>query len=380
MKQKVIVVGAGVIGCNLADELTQRGASVTVIDAAEAGSGTSSATFAWVNANSKAPDEYYNLNFLGLQAHERAARSVAKGGSRWFHQVGTLQVVHSDDKMSALEGQVEKLLADGYEARLLSPTDVQDLEPNLNPAEIRGGAFYPKEGWIDVQTMCLSLLDRAVEGGAVFAPYQTVTDLQAHRVTTKDKDGSTRYYDADTVILAAGNGNRRILAAGGIAFPTVDPLGISGPDGIGNPTVGIISTTGIVDSGIKHLVRADGIALRPSRNGGITYADNPTGGKWELSDPRIWTVPALLLDRARELYPSLRDTTTESVSLGTRVLPEDGLTIADWITDDRSVYAVATHSGVTLAAHLAEVITEEILAGTRHPSLQTFGLSRFATT
>lgn len=380
MKPKVVVVGAGVIGCNLADELTRRGASVTVIDAAEAGSGTSSATFAWVNANSKTPDEYYNLNFLGMQAHQRAAHAADKQGARWFHQIGTVQVVHSDEKMSALEGHVEKLLADGYKARLLSASDAQELEPKLNSTGVTGGAWYPEEGWIDVQTMCHSLLGRTLEGGAVLAPYQTVTDLQTHKVTTTARDGSIHRYDADVVILAAGNGNRRILAAGGIDFPTLDPAGVSDPDGTGHPTVGIISTTGIVNSGIAHLVRADGIALRPARNGGITFADHPTGGKWELSDPAIWTVPALLLDRARELYPSLRNTTTESVSLGTRVLPEDGLTISDWITSDLTVYAVATHSGVTLAAHLAEVVAEEVLTGTRHPSLEAFGLSRFAAT
>lgn len=380
MKQKVIVIGAGVIGCNLADELIRRGASVTVIDAAEAGSGTSSATFAWVNANNKAPDEYYYLNHLGMQAHERAARSAAENGARWFHQIGTVQVSHSGEKMSALENQVENLRADGYEARMLSPAEVQELEPSLNPTRISGGAWYPKEGWIDVNTMCLALLDRALERGAVFAPYQTVTNVQAHQVTTMASDGSTRHYDADVVVLAAGNGNKKILAAGGIDFPTIDPSGATSPEGPGNPTVGIISTTGVVNSGITHLIRTDGIALRPARNGGITFADSPTGGKWELSDPGIWTLPALLLDRARELYPSLNNTTTESVSLGTRVLPEDGLTIADWIIADQSVYAVATHSGVTLSAYLAEVVAEEIHTGNRHPSLQAFGLSRFATT
>ncbi len=116
--------------------------------------------------------------------------------------------------------------------------------------------------------------------------------------------------------------------------------------------------------------------LRPARNGGITLTPPVANG--DIRNPEIWTVPALLLDRARTLYPRLENTPIQTVSLGTRVLPEDGLTIADWITSNHRIYAVATHSGVTLAAHLGHAVAEEILTGNRHESLQAFGLSRFS--
>jgi glycine/D-amino acid oxidase-like deaminating enzyme len=378
VKQTVLIVGAGVIGCSLAYELTRRGTAVTVIDAAEVGSGTSSATFAWVNANNKAPAEYDYLNVLGLQAHERAMRSLSLGGPGWFHQIGNVQIALSGGEMATLEQKVEQLAANDYEATVLTRHEVRELEPSLAAPELTGGAFYPKEGWIDTLTMCSSLLHRARESGAEYAPFETVTDIRRAGVTTARADGSKRHHDADVVILAAGNGNRRILAAGGVEFPTLDPSSNGSIGGAANPTVGLISTTGPIDSGITHIVRAEGIAVRPARNGGVTFTDSPTGGQWDLNDPRIWTIPGLLLDRARSLYPSLNGASTETVNLGTRVLPEDGLTIADWLTDDQAIYAVATHSGVTLAAHLAEVVAEEVLTGNRHQSLQPFGLTRFS--
>ncbi|MCJ1702099.1 FAD-binding oxidoreductase [Rathayibacter festucae] len=375
MKQKIIVIGAGVIGSALASELTRRGAAVTVIDAAEVGSGTSSATFAWINANDKAPHEYGYLNYLGLQAHERAA---ARGG-RWFHQTGMIQVAQTEDEAAGYEQNIARVSWEGYGARRLTRAEVLDLEPALDPTRPVSGVFYPKEGWVDVQTMCLSLIDRALEDGATFSPFETVTGIKGTRVTTASVDGATKTYDGDLVILASGNGNRKILRSIDIDFPVLDPEG--NVDSIGTPasSLGIISTTGRVASGIRHFVRANGIALRPARNGGITFADHPTGGSWAPGDPGVWSVPEVLLERARQLYPSLTKTTTESVSLGTRVLPEDGLTIADWVTNDHSIYAVATHSGVTLAAHLAETVAEEVLSGRRHDSLEPFGLSRFAT-
>ncbi len=378
MSQSVVIIGAGVAGCNLAYELTRRGATVTVIDTAEAGSGTSATTFAWVNSNNKTPAEYGLLNKLGLQAHERRARETS-GAERWFHQTGSLEIAQSDQEMASLEAKVFDLTAHDYHSRLVTAETVRELEPTLDATRVVGGALFEQEGWIDVQTMCLTLLERAVNAGAVFAPYETVIGIASSEVTTAAADGSTRRHHADVAILAAGNGNRRILAAGGIDFPTIDPNGQNLSGEQKRASVGIISTTGPINSGVRHIIHATGIALRPARNGGITFSDAPTGGQWQIDDPQIWTVPALLLARARELYPCLRSVATETVSLGTRVLPEDGLTIADWITEDHSVYAVATHSGVTLSAHLGAVIANEVLTGTRDESLRSFGLSRFAT-
>ncbi len=50
---KVVVIGAGLLGSSVADELAGRGADVTVLDAGRPGSGTSGSSFAWVNAQHK---------------------------------------------------------------------------------------------------------------------------------------------------------------------------------------------------------------------------------------------------------------------------------------------------------------------------------------
>lgn len=369
MNQTVLVVGAGVIGCSLAYELTRRGASVVVLDAAEACTSTSSASFAWVNASSKAPAEYYTLNMLGLEAHERT-------GARWFHQTGNLEIATNDTELHSIERKVTRLVADGYAATLVDQDEVQRLEPSLDPSIPTGGAWFPQEGWIDTATMCSDLLHRATAEGAIFEACTKVTGLTPTGLTAVTKDGTTRRYDADVTVLTAGNGTRSILATSGITFPIIDPESEDTENG--NPTAGLISTTGPIDSGIRHVIRTEGIAIRPARNGGIVFADHPTGAQWSINDPGVWSMPPQLLERAKKLYPSLANAVTRSVSRSTRVLPEDGFTIADWVSGDYNTYAIATHSGVTLAAHLAEAVAEEVLTGHRHESLRSFGLTRFA--
>lgn len=376
MAAAIAIVGAGVIGANLAHELTARGATVTVFDAAQAGAGTTAATYGWVNAHDKAPEAYRDLNVLGIRAHERAVRSATRG--TWFHQTGLLEIARSAVEQEALSAKVERLARGAYAARMLTRGQVREIEPGVTDAAV-AGALFADEGWIDAPTMCSSLLQRAQASGATFLPFHRVTGVDARGVAVSDPEGQHRHHPADVVVLAAGNGTTALLPEKGVGVPL---LGASTRDESGetrHPTVGLVSTTGPVDVGVRHLVRATGIALRPARNGGVTFTDEPTGGRWDRTDPRTWTVPQQLLERARDIFPSLAHAWTETVTVGTRVLPEDGLAIADWVEGGEvPLYAVATHSGVTLAAHLAEVVAEEILTGRRHVSLGPFGLGRFA--
>jgi glycine/D-amino acid oxidase-like deaminating enzyme len=377
MKLKVLVVGAGVMGCAIAHELTMRGAAVTVVDSASVAAGVSSSTFSWVNSNAKTPDTYARLNSLGIRAHERIQRAAAVIKGPWFHQVGNIQVATSESDMAAIEQKVRRLTAIDYEASLLSRRGLRELEPAMEARGLVGGALYPKEGWVDTVSMCTALLHTAQTHGAVFQPYQRVADVAPGQVICVSADGSVHRYTPDVTVLAAGNGNRHILESSGFDFPLLDAV----PSDHLTSTysaVGLVATTGPLDSGITRMVQAPGIAMSPARNGGITLTDAGVGARW-FGDPCVWEAPGVLLERARLLIPSLKSAEIHTLTASTRVLPRDGLTIADWVDSTQTLYAVATHSGVTLAPHLAEAVSDELLTGRRHQSLAAFGLDRFAS-
>lgn len=377
MPLTIAVVGAGVIGVSLAHELTDRGADVTVLDRGEAGAGTTAATYGWVNAHDKTPEDYRALNLMGLRAHERVARTDTRG--TWFHQTGLLEIARSEAEQEALEAKVRRLGRADYAAEMLTSSQLRRMEPGIRPEAVTAAAFFADEGWIDAPTMCSSLLQRAQAKGATFLPFHRVTEIGSDGLEAVGPDGRRRHLAADVVVVAAGNGTTTLLAPKGVHVPLVGAAARDGVEESHPSTVGLISTTSPLDSGIRHLVRATDLALRPARNGGVTFSDHPTDGGWDRTDPRIWTVPEQLLERARELFPSLARARTETVTVGTRVLPEDGLTIADRVDEGAvPVYVIATHSGITLAAHLGQVVAEEVLTGRRDDSLAPFGLARFA--
>lgn len=369
-----IVIGAGVIGCSLAYELSRRGIAVTVVSASEAGEETTAASFAWANANDKSPDHYARLNHLGLAQHEIWSRTLSESG--WFHQTGNIELIERAADRGWFEDKVARHQARGYAAEMLAIDDLRSLEPDMLVGNLTGAVRFPDEGWVDAQRMCADLLALAQSLGARFHPYQRVTRIDDNGIQTRERAGRTRHFSADVCVLAAGNGTRKLLEHSVTDFPLM-------ADGDGeraesDPTLGLTCTTTPVDIGLNHMVTADRVALRPARSEGIMLTDLATGGDEPCSREQMWRLPETLLDSARTLYPGLGASQLRTICVGTRVLPRDGLSIIDWLGSPSRTYVIATHSGVTLAPYIARAVADEIVDGNRPTTLNGFQLSRFA--
>ena len=69
---RIVVVGAGIIGASIAYHLVKRGAKVAIVDAVRPGAGATEKSFGWINATfSKRPQAYFDLNQLGLAGWRR---------------------------------------------------------------------------------------------------------------------------------------------------------------------------------------------------------------------------------------------------------------------------------------------------------------------
>jgi glycine/D-amino acid oxidase-like deaminating enzyme len=60
-------------------------------------------------------------------------------------------------------------------------------------------------------------------------------------------------------------------------------------------------------------------------------------------------------------------------------MPADGQSIVGWLPGTAGLYLAVTHSGVTLGAHLARLITEELCTGTPPAELAPYRPGRFRT-
>ena len=100
---------------------------------------------------------------------------------------------------------------------------------------------------------------------------------------------------------------------------------------------------------------------------GIACGRTPAGRSTWRRSTRPWTCTpptpscarwaAELLGRARQVSRGLDQAAVTGYQVCVRPMPADGQSIAGWLPGPRGVYLAVTHSGVTLAAHLAGLIT-----------------------
>src|SRR5919106_6369461 len=111
---RVAVIGAGVIGAAVAQRLAEKGFAVILLDRAEPGSGTTAASYAWVNANRNLPRAYFDLSVAAMEDYRRLAWRLAP--APWYHLDGNLIWFHDPERAAALRGNVRRLQSWGYAA------------------------------------------------------------------------------------------------------------------------------------------------------------------------------------------------------------------------------------------------------------------------
>jgi glycine/D-amino acid oxidase-like deaminating enzyme len=180
MSTEIIVVGAGSVGANIGFRLAQRGARVTILDAGQPGDGTSSRSFAWVNAFRKTPRVYYDLNFASMEEHRLLQEELGEltGLGGWYHRTGGLHWEEDPGGQAELRETAERLEAWGYPIELISPQAAMELEPDLNVgAAVQSVVHTPTEGYVEMIRLIAALLAAARQLGAEVRSQTRVTGL-----------------------------------------------------------------------------------------------------------------------------------------------------------------------------------------------------------
>ena len=144
--KKIAVIGAGIVGASVAFHLSQHGMDVSVFDKNQPGSGASGHSFAWINAFSKQPRHYYDLNYRSMDRWPRFAEDLGEDiGLRWG---GNVTYCSDPDEGKRLASECERLNSWGYSARLISSEELSSLEPNLKIGQFHTGIYTRNEGHV----------------------------------------------------------------------------------------------------------------------------------------------------------------------------------------------------------------------------------------
>ena len=199
---RVVVIGAGVVGAAVADELTARGwTDVVVLDR-----GTLQMDDVPLpgGSSSHAPGLVFQTNPAKVLS-DFARTTVEKlSGLGVFDQVGGLEVAITPERHADLRRRHGLAQSWGIPSRLVDADECAALHPLLPPGAVLGGLHTPTDGLAAAPRAVAAQLRRAVDRGARLLGQHRVTDVLSEngRVTAVVTDKGE--VPADVVVSATG--------------------------------------------------------------------------------------------------------------------------------------------------------------------------------
>lgn len=373
---RVIVIGAGIVGASIAYYLSKRGCDVVIIDKNLPAMQASGNTFAWINAAyPNQPDSYRQLRQRSLDEYRLLGQDIDIP-IRWS---GSLEWFQDSKNETQLVNDVESFRqASGAPTSIIDAQAARDIEPALLIAGDWQVAWSTNDGAIDSATTTQALFDRTLSMGAQGALFTEVNRVRERRNAVRVSTTRGRF-EADLVVVASGIGTASIAEGLGERIDTES-----------RATPGIIVTTEPLPKMLNTVVYPPLVHMHQQDDGRVVIGEKAGAPAGEMhlkqlaerpnsfSDDATASAHVLrILAMARSYLPELSAVRHAEVGIGWRPMPEDGLPIIGHGSNSPNVYFATMHSGVSLAPIVGKLASGEILDGARFPELADFRPGRF---
>ena len=357
MGQKIIIVGAGLIGASIGYQLQRQGADVTLIEAGTPGCEASGRSFGWINAGFYLDHTHHHLRAEGMAAWHRLQGQVPELAVTWH---GCLSWDVAGD---ALEAQFTELQGLGYPVERLTRSAIAERVPSLT-ADLTEALWFPTEGVAEAGQVTRQLLTAAQAAGARMITGTAVTGVVEAGGTVRGVQTALGMLPADRVILAAGNGTPALLEPFGVALPMLTRPGALMRS---RPVARVLEAV-MVSPDLEFRQDTEGRLLAPSA------AAHQSDDSEEL-DAAPDALAEDTLARLRRWLPEV-EITWEEITLAMRPVPGDGRPVVGPCGPEGLSVAVM-HSGVTLGALMGELVAQEVLQHSPSDWLAPYRPQRF---
>ncbi|KAJ5149686.1 NAD dehydrogenase [Penicillium atrosanguineum] len=215
--QRVVIIGAGIVGTNIADELVSRGWNdITVVEQGPlempGGSTSHAPGLVFQTTPSKTMTSLARYTIEKLQ-------SIEKDGQNCFNQVGGLEVATTPARLEDLKRKHGYASSWGIDAHLVSTEECLKMYPHLNKDMVLGGLHIPTDGLALAARATQLLIERTSNAGVRYLGLTPVTGIEktGRRVTGVITPTGT--IPADIIISCAGFWGVEIGAMVGVSIP-----------------------------------------------------------------------------------------------------------------------------------------------------------------
>ncbi|MGH8877208.1 MAG: NAD(P)/FAD-dependent oxidoreductase [Stackebrandtia sp.] len=339
MADRIVVVGAGIVGACLAYHLAGRGRPVTLIDAGLPGSGATRASFAWIRRPVSSDLPSAPLRYLALDDYRRLETELPGLSIRWSGSISW----------------------DGFDETPQPRTDnAAALEPHLldPPAE---AVHHPDDAAFDPVAATELLVAAARNRGARVLTGVPATALDHRAGTVSGVQTTAGVVAAETVVLAAGTGTVALCSGIGITVPV-------------EPSPAVLVRLRADPGLVRTIVATPSLEARQLDDGTVLA---PAAYSGETDQAALRATARRVRDRFAASFAGASGTTVVSAEIGWRPMPADAEPVIGRPAGTRGLYVSVMHSAITLAAAAGRLAATELLTGLPSPELAGCRPDRF---
>ena len=350
-----VVVGAGIIGCSIAYELSKRGIKVTLIDKNAPGSACSGSSFSWINATyPKKPYSYNLFSQLGINAFHIIQNELTldikwNGSLEWSSKI--------EDQEKLIQSVNELQSYPKYTpTSIIGYKKAKKWEPYINFKGNENIIFSKADGAIDPKDAIAKMIGAIKKnGGSVLYPCKFEKIIESNDSFSKIKTSMG--------ILKSQN----IIFCNGIDIDNSFNINF-----LKKPRPGVIIKTKPKKNLINSVVYGPKIHAHQQSNGQIIIGEQITAPVKENSKNHLKRINKHFKNMVRDAS----DLNPSEVLIGWRPIPKDDLPIIGRFKN-KSVYIAVMHSGISLAAIVGNLVSQEIVDEVDSLLLKDFRPSRF---
>lgn len=356
---RVLIVGAGIVGASCAYELARRGFAVTVIEAGRPGGGATAACMGHVVVMDDS-EAQFALGRYSQQLWDELADRLPGVVERDL--CGTLWVAEDDEEMAAVHAKHAFYTERGVEVEILDAAALRRAEPELRP-DLLGALRVPGDSVIYPPTAVDFMLSEAArharEHGVEF---ELVCGMPVERLSSTWvalRDG--RHVEGDWVVVSAGQGALELLP---------EPL----PAHAIRPRKGHLVITDrrpgfcrhqLVELGYLKSAHSSGDSsvafnLQPRATGQMLLGSSRQFGR-DTAEVELDIVHRMV-DRGRHFLPRLGELQAVRIWTGFRPATDDHLPLIGPVPGHESLLLAAGHEGLGITTSLgtARLIADQV--------------------
>ena len=354
--KKVLIIGAGVVGCSVARELSRYDVQITVVEKAnDVACGTSKANSGVVHGGFDAKPHSYKawFNVRGNEMFDKLSKELDFP----FKRNGAYVLCFDESKWGDLKKLYDQGVENGVKGiKVVTGDEVRQREPYVSQ-EVKGALWCPSSGIVSPYEMTIAYAENAADNGVEFIFEKTVVSLKRNgsKMTAVFEDGDEII--ADAIVNCAGLHSDELNNT--VSDKKYNIVPRKGEYMLLDKTAGYLTSTTLFQ---LPTAMGKGILVVPSVHGNILLG--PTAVDIEDKECKDTTYDGLAeaFDKARITMPSLTKKQVITQFTGLRAHADAGDFVVGWAGEEFPLYNLIgiESPGLTAAPALAVQAAEDV--------------------